>query len=175
MDTERYEPPRLEVPDPNSDTRVPLRVRDVAVSTARIAWAAAAVGDLRDAGIEGSEAFDVAVLAAIEYAYADGYGAGIRSTELMDGELTDDDNMAYEGTLQWCGVPNPKLPGSLCNRANGHTGDHADLVEDDRAGEADPWAFITVMDRWPRETGTLILDTSGPYVESAITPQGEKG
>lgn len=161
--------------DPNSDTRIPIRIRTQIGDVADIAFSAQAGVEVEHAIPAHLDAWVGSYMAAAESAYAAGFAAGVRSTQLMEGTLTEDDLMAYEGTLQWCGVPHPKLPGSQCNRARGHVGDHADIVEDDRAGEADPWIYATIMDRWPRETGTLILDTSGPYVESAITPQGEKG
>lgn len=141
-----YEPPVLPEADrdPNSDTRVPKQVRNHAMGAARIAFDAA-----------GSN--DVAVLAAVEEAYAAGYEAGVRSTQLMGGILTNADEMAYYGSLPTCDVQDDDGV-YRCNRAFGHIGDHAELTDDDRAGEDDPWHAVYEASRWSRTVGTFAVD-----------------
>lgn len=66
---DKYEPPPLSSPDADSDTRVPVEARAAAMGMAQH------VLDLK----MGEDEVELAILAAIESAYADGFDAGVRS------------------------------------------------------------------------------------------------
>lgn len=154
-DRSYYEPPPLpEIEqDPNSDTRIPLRDRVVIGDVANIAFGDVILG-----------AWVASYMAAAEAAYAAGYEAGVRSQQLMGGILTNADEMAFIGQLPTCAASTDDGL-YTCSRAFGHLGDHAKLVDDDRAAEADPWYAVTEAHRWPRAGGLLRLDSNGPWHE----------
>lgn len=165
--TQTHEPPILPASeqDPHSDTRVPVAVRGAALSNARIGFDAAADDEHRHRGIEGTHAFDVAVLAAVEYAYAAGFAAGFQSAAdpAGDGVLTADDVMAFSGERTQCGNLEDSVDGMRCERALGHTGSHATLTDDDRAGADLSPLGIAVSWMWGREEGTIVISTHADH------------
>lgn len=136
-----HEPPPLAVPDPNSDTHVPVKARADALSLAYIAHDA-----ITKAGVTGNDEIELMLLAAIESAYGDGFADGHHLSGIC---VTQEDSMATEGMYTECGNAFDKWMD--CNRALGHLGDHAALVEADNREERDPAYGLIVNQVWPRE------------------------
>lgn len=144
MDTRTYEPPPLATPDPDSDTRVPHDVRVRAV-------------EMAIAALDASKDVKVSLLAAIEEAYASGYDAGVKETfeqhkEMLPIVVTEQDDMAASGEYTQCGISDGWAD---CNRAVGHVGDHAQLVDDDRGAGMVQQRGWYVAQVWGREEGTV--------------------